>query len=655
MSITTIDSNSSELQPRQGLQVQQFADTNKHKILKAFNQIKTHASAVANFTLQWQDLEDHFLFINNSIQSKLQELEEQGSQNAQFLPTQQSQHIEVETQGQANPKRTQLSPTVVSQSKSIETPLKNEETLPEKLNFNEIPLNDGKALLVYLNEHLKEHESMREKLHNALKASEDSGKLVLEAMDGFRLGLKTGGIDLEVSVTRRSCVLLLEELIKVKPFMKPQVIEEALKLALIWKANIKVEMWNSIENWGFLLLLGAYSLVGEFDSDEILKIVGSVVQRKQALELFRSLGFTDKASDFIQHLISEKKHLEAVRFIYAFELVDKFPPVPLLKSHLNYVKKAARIPLKKGKSSLRVQNDATNKEIASLRSVIRCIEEYRLESEYSPENLRARIDRLRNLINEKKVNPTAPGPQAQVQQPSGKKRMASKAQLNNQKKSSKQPRIAPPAAAQHVSARSAMSVPSLQPSYHRPVNLFEGQGAEYLSDSGIVAASSAPSTFVAASKFYSLNASHNQPASSFTDEGHGPQYSSRHYSFSRSIPDAHMNGFAGSYGLLGSPPVTQHTGLTAEAYGLHRNSITGHYSLGGSDPIASHMNSSTEQYGTSIAADGRSGQAISSAASPRSNVAYYLGDQLRKSNDRLVSSRSGYNTASKRPASIYHI
>lgn len=277
------------------------------------------------------------------------------------------------------------------------------------------------------------------------------------------------------------------------------------------------------------------------------------------------------------------------------------------------------------------------------------------------------MDRLRNLINEKKATPTDPGPQAQVQQLCGKKRTAFEAQVNNQKKNIKQPRIAPPAAA-HVSARSVFSVPSMQPSHHQPVSLFEDQGAEHLSASGIVAASSAPSTsFVAASNFYSLDASHNQPASSFTDQGRGAQYSSGHYSFSRSIPDAHVNGLAGSYGLVGSPTVTRHTSLTAEAYGLHRNSITGHYSLGGSDPIASRMNSSTEQYGTSIAAGGRSGQfgsagtstamPISSAASPRSNVAYYLGDQLRTSNysDRPVSSRSGYNVPSKRPASIYHI
>lgn len=245
--------------------------------------------------------------------------------------------------------------------------------------------------------------------------------------------------------------------------------------------------------------------------------------------------------------------------------------------------------------------------------------------------------------------------------------MACKGQVSNQKKNNKRSRIAPPAAGR-VSARAAIAVPSMQPSHSRAANLYEDQGLEYLSASGILAASSAPSTsFLAASNFYSVDAPHNQPASSFTGQGHSAQYSSGHYSFSCSVPDTHAKGLAGSYGLLGSPPVTQHLSLTAEAYGLRRNSITGHYSLGGSDPVATHMNSATVQNGTSIVAGVSSGQfgssgtstamAISSAASPRSNLAYYPGDPLRSSsyNDRPVSSRSGYDMPSKRPASIYHI
>jgi hypothetical protein len=50
----------------------QSAEHKKQNLCKAFNHLKTHAAAVANFALQWQDLEDHFLSIHNSIQAKLQ-------------------------------------------------------------------------------------------------------------------------------------------------------------------------------------------------------------------------------------------------------------------------------------------------------------------------------------------------------------------------------------------------------------------------------------------------------------------------------------------------------------------------------------------------------------------------------------------------------
>ena len=56
-------------------------------------------------------------------------------------------------------------------------------------------------------------------------------------------------------------------------------------------------------------------------------------------------------SDFVQNLISQKKCVEAVRFIHAFELVDKFPPVPLLRNHVNDAKKVAKSILKNSKSS----------------------------------------------------------------------------------------------------------------------------------------------------------------------------------------------------------------------------------------------------------------------------------------------------------------
>lgn len=59
-------------------------------------------------------------------------------------------------------------------------------------------------------------------------------------------------------------------------------------------------------------------------------------------------------SDIIEKLISDKNQLDAVRFIYAFELVEKFPPVPLLKAHLRQSKKVGIVGKNKGHRKLKV-------------------------------------------------------------------------------------------------------------------------------------------------------------------------------------------------------------------------------------------------------------------------------------------------------------
>lgn len=43
----------------------------------------------------------------------------------------------------------------------------------------------------------------------------------------------------------------------------------------------------------------------------------------------------------IEELISRGQQLDAVHFTYEVDLLDKFPPVPLLKAYLKDAKKAA--------------------------------------------------------------------------------------------------------------------------------------------------------------------------------------------------------------------------------------------------------------------------------------------------------------------------
>lgn len=47
-------------------------------------------------------------------------------------------------------------------------------------------------------------------------------------------------------------------------------------------------------------------------------------------------------AEFIQKLIMKEKQLQAIKFIYEFELLHVFPPVELIKAHLRCTRKAIK-------------------------------------------------------------------------------------------------------------------------------------------------------------------------------------------------------------------------------------------------------------------------------------------------------------------------
>ncbi|KAM5561428.1 FRIGIDA-like protein 4a [Rosa sericea] len=643
---------------------------------KSFNLLKSHASKVANFTLQWQDLEDHLRSIDNSIQSKINQL--QKSKQTQ---------LESEPNSQESTQVNSAVESAKAQLDCLNTQFKAQVSSSESqsLDFNGVVVNDGEGLLVFMNEHLKEKEPSRDLITDAIRASVGSGKIVLEAMRWFYPSESNKGeMSCELSVVRRSCVVLLEEMTKVRPLIRPEVKEEAVRVALEWKGKARNEVTNTLELWAFLQLVGAFGLVGEFDRDEIFKLFGSVAVRKQAPELFRSLGFVDRVSEFIQKLVSQKMRLEAIRFIHAFEQLDKFPPMPLLKAHLKFAKKDAKFSCKRGQDPLKAEDAAIDKEVVSLKAIIRCIESYKLgvEPQYSPENLRKRINQLKKQKKEKQVTQATRVPEVQGQHLSGKKRTAPEVKAQPNKKNSNKHHRTDPSAVRNASFRAPTTGHSINPSYLHPVDLFESRGAEYFIPSAGMPrqAADAPHTsYGTASTFNSLRASHYQLTGSY--KGEGAEYAARYYDSAYSIPDAHSGLSAGRYGLVSSSPIThtRQTTLTGGAYELtgsspiahtrhttqHINSTTASYGLGGSTSVSSHMSPLTKRYGaSSMAVNGRTGQFGSAGSPPPARVtnvspnSYVSGDPLRIANhkDRPVSSSSGYGTHTNQyQPSIYHL
>ena len=172
--------------------------------------------------------------------------------------------------------------------------LRLHEKLPSKSSENWVAM-DGKSLLIFLNERSKEHDSMRYEVATALLLSSDPAKLVLDAMEWFYPPyLKKGDVEFDESIVQGSCVLLLEQLLELSPDIKPQVKQEAMRLANDWRIKMRVDADHSLEVLGFLQLLASYRLASAFDADELVKYLEKVAEDDQMRDLCGVLGLDDK-------------------------------------------------------------------------------------------------------------------------------------------------------------------------------------------------------------------------------------------------------------------------------------------------------------------------------------------------------------------------
>jgi len=97
-------------------------------------------------------------------------------------------------------------------------------------------------------------------------------------------------------IIEKSQIFLLDQLTRISPHIDPDIKYEAMKLTLKLKETVNGSAENSLVVLGFLLLLSSYGLFPHFNfnEDEVLKLFEVVAHHKEAVELFRTLGFVDK-------------------------------------------------------------------------------------------------------------------------------------------------------------------------------------------------------------------------------------------------------------------------------------------------------------------------------------------------------------------------
>ncbi|XP_054808256.1 FRIGIDA-like protein 3 [Prosopis cineraria] len=285
---------------------------------------------------------------------------------------------------------------------------------PELTHFCE--QMDARGLLNYIVDNKKNISVFREELSIALESATEPAHMVLDSLEGFyptnettQLGDK---MDAALQGMRKSFIIIMEALAtllaRAEPdtdhLLNPQTKQQAKAIADEWKPKLAkvtdAANRNSLEAEAFLQLLATFRIASEFDEEELCKLVLAIAQHRRAPELCRSLGLTHKVPDLVELLITDGKQIAAVHFIQAFQLKERFAPVPLLKAYLKDLRRNSQG--KVGGSVAGEKDDANAQELAALKAVIKCVEEYNLESDYPLDPLQRRVAQLDKLKTDRK-------------------------------------------------------------------------------------------------------------------------------------------------------------------------------------------------------------------------------------------------------------
>ncbi|KAL1536081.1 FRIGIDA-like protein 4a [Salvia divinorum] len=388
----------------------------------SFDDFQRQASLMTSCTLLWKELSDHFNTLeqdlikkSDELKAKVEALSQETQQSLNALDSRESSisrsiSIAYETLEQA----TNMS--ISFSGDGAEAEVDDSEGLLMKLR-GFCRRMAAKEFWTFVTSRKKELELFRSELPKALSSCVDPPLFVLEAISEVFPVASSASNSYDLGW---ACVLLLESLIPVmvdpvlgkeRMLVTPSIKGKAEEIAEAWKKSLEerggIENVKTPDVHTFLQHLVTFGVVKEADVDLYRKLVVASAWRKQMPKLAVSLGLGDKMPDMIEELIGRGQQVDAVHFTYEVGLADKFPPVPLLKAFLKDAKKTATSILEDPNNSGRASHMAAKKEQSAIRAVLKCIEEYKLEAEFPPQDLKKRLEQLEKVKIEKK-KPASP-------------------------------------------------------------------------------------------------------------------------------------------------------------------------------------------------------------------------------------------------------
>ncbi|CAI9118466.1 OLC1v1020042C2 [Oldenlandia corymbosa var. corymbosa] len=336
----------------------------------SFDDFQRQTSLMTSCTLLWKELSDHFTSLEQDLEKKSAALK------AKFETLDNETKLFMDELSQ---RESTLETTLSMALKKVEKTKKEAifaAASKENGENRDGEVDDSVGVLVRLKSYCirmdfknfwgfvvvrkKELELLRQEIPKALGECVDPPKFVLEAIsevfpvDIRKCAENNGGGNLFGNDLGWACVLLLESLIPVmvdpvlgkkRMLVTPKIKERAEEIAEIWKRSLEerggIENVKTPDVHTFLQHLVTFGIVKEDDLELYRKLVVASAWRKQMPKLAVSLGLGDKMPDMIEELISRGQQVDAVHFTFEVGLVDKYPPVPLLKAFLKDAKKVA--------------------------------------------------------------------------------------------------------------------------------------------------------------------------------------------------------------------------------------------------------------------------------------------------------------------------
>ncbi|KAK8611687.1 hypothetical protein V6N13_131733 [Hibiscus sabdariffa] len=244
---------------------------------------------------------------------------------------------------------------------------------------------DSKGLQKFISDNRKNLVALKEEIPWAMKAAASTARLVLESLEGFYLSEvpnADGKKDSNLLGLRRTCIMLMEclsfllfnlDMVSVSALISEDVKDQEKLLAKEWKPKLdSLDMDasndNSLEAHAFLQLLATFVIASDFNEEELSRLIPMVSRRRQAADLCRSLGLSEKMPGVIEVLDARK----------------------------------SASPVKPGIASPTAQTEVSERELAALKAVIKCIEEHSLEGQYPVDPLQKRVHLLEKAKADKK-------------------------------------------------------------------------------------------------------------------------------------------------------------------------------------------------------------------------------------------------------------